>query len=95
MRLLLQKVLVRRGYTVLEATDGAQAIESYKQHRHQIDLVLIDLGLPNVFRFRSCPNGEAAERQSKNHRCDGLSPNTAQDGPSGRWSSTTSKNPMT
>src|SRR5215813_4866390 len=43
-RIALSKLLQVEGYTVLEATDGAQAIEIATRERP--DLVLMDLSLP-------------------------------------------------
>ena len=45
---LLKNGLTPDGYMVLVATDGAEAIDVYQRHRSEIDLVLIDLGLPKV-----------------------------------------------
>jgi len=45
---LLKKLLPRAGYRVLAATDGKEAIELYQQHKAEIDVVLLDLGLPKV-----------------------------------------------
>jgi len=45
-RIALSKLLQVEGYTVLEATDGAQAIEIATRERP--DLVLMDLSLPVV-----------------------------------------------
>jgi PAS domain S-box-containing protein len=45
---LLTTILSRAGYRVLAALDGAKAIELYRQHKDEIDVVVIDLGLPKV-----------------------------------------------
>jgi CheY-like chemotaxis protein len=36
------------GYQVLAALDGEQAIELYHSHQAEIDVVLLDLGLPKI-----------------------------------------------
>lgn len=36
------------GYTVLTAEDGVQGVEVYRQHRDEIDLVLLDMTMPNM-----------------------------------------------
>ena len=41
-------LLEAMGYRVLLAKDGKKAIEAYKQHRDDIDLVLLDMVMPNV-----------------------------------------------
>jgi PAS domain S-box-containing protein len=45
---LLRKLLPQRGYQMLAATDGAKAIDLYFDHKDEIDVVLLDLGLPKV-----------------------------------------------
>jgi CheY-like chemotaxis protein len=40
------RLLKKLGYEVLLAGNGAEAIEVYKQHFREIDLVLMDLGMP-------------------------------------------------
>ena len=45
---LLRMILSRAGYRVLAALDGAKALELYRQHKDEIDIVVIDLGLPEV-----------------------------------------------
>ena len=45
---LLEKVLLQRGYRVLVATDGEQAIEVYRCNKMGINLVLLDVGLPKI-----------------------------------------------
>ena len=45
---VLENDLLREGYRVLVARDGAEAIDLYQRHGHEIDVVLMDLGLPKV-----------------------------------------------
>jgi two-component system, cell cycle sensor histidine kinase and response regulator CckA len=45
---LLNKVLPREGYQVFAATDGEQGIDVYQDHKSEIDVVLLDLGLPKM-----------------------------------------------
>src|SRR5438445_1185460 len=45
---LLEKFLSRQGYQVLLAADGEQAIDSYCRHKTEIDVVLLNVGLPKV-----------------------------------------------
>ena len=56
IRRLAVFVLERSGYTVLEAEDGQQAVELYERERHRVDLVLLDLTMPNL-------SGQEAFRQ--------------------------------
>ncbi len=45
---LLRFFLADAGYTVLQAKDGEEAVNTYWTHLGEIDLVLTDLGLPGV-----------------------------------------------
>ncbi|MFX1412042.1 MAG: response regulator, partial [Promethearchaeota archaeon] len=48
IRTLLQQALEGAGYTVLLAEDGPQALEVYRQRGKDIDLVVLDMGLPRL-----------------------------------------------
>jgi two-component system, cell cycle sensor histidine kinase and response regulator CckA len=48
LRSLVSEVLTRSGYTVLFAFDGEQALRVFDANRDQINLVLLDLGLPKL-----------------------------------------------
>lgn len=43
-----QELLTVMGYRVLVARDGKEAIEVYRKNRHTIDLVLLDIIMPNM-----------------------------------------------
>lgn len=45
---LLERVLSQRGYQVLTAADGEEAIEVHRSRKDAIDIVLLDLGLPTI-----------------------------------------------
>jgi DNA-binding NtrC family response regulator len=45
---LLERVFSERGYHVLTASDGEQAMEIYRRHKLEIDIVLLDIGLPKI-----------------------------------------------
>ena len=49
IRALLKKIIQRRGYSVDDARDGAEAIELLRDNDY--DLLLIDLMMPNVTGF--------------------------------------------
>ena len=46
VRDLCRHTLTRLGYRVLEAEDGLRAEEVLSEHRHEVDLVLLDLVMP-------------------------------------------------
>ncbi|HVR17175.1 MAG TPA: PAS domain S-box protein, partial [Candidatus Limnocylindrales bacterium] len=48
MVLLLKKTLSEHGYNVLAALDGEEAVDVYQRHKHEIDAVLLDIGLPKL-----------------------------------------------
>jgi len=47
LRELVVQVLEARGYTVLSAGSGKQAMEQWSQRRHDIDLLLTDMVMPD------------------------------------------------
>ena len=48
LRDLVVNILGRRGYRVLEAADGIEAVETYRGRPAGIDLVIIDLVMPRL-----------------------------------------------
>ena len=48
VRRLINYCLKRRGYAVLEAASGAEAIETCVAHKGKIDLALVDVVLPGL-----------------------------------------------
>ena len=48
VRSLTKKILVQKGYRVLEASDGAIALRLAAGHVGEIDLVLTDVAMPNL-----------------------------------------------
>ena len=48
VRALAKKILLQRGYRVLEAADGAIALRVAAGHVGEIDLVLTDVAMPNL-----------------------------------------------
>jgi len=45
---LMESLLQREGYRVLGARDGAEAVEIYSLHKHEIAAVVLDIGLPRL-----------------------------------------------
>ncbi len=48
IRKLLKDFLGQKGYTVLEAEDGKKAIEVFEQEGSKLDLILLDVMMPNM-----------------------------------------------
>lgn len=46
LRELVREILTGRGYCVLEACNGLQALHEWEQHRGKIDLLLTDISMP-------------------------------------------------
>jgi two-component system, cell cycle sensor histidine kinase and response regulator CckA len=45
---LMHQFLQSEGYRVLGAKDGAEAVELYSRHKHEIAAVVLDIGLPKL-----------------------------------------------
>ncbi|HUI64792.1 MAG TPA: PAS domain S-box protein [Bacteroidota bacterium] len=45
---LLRMTLQSKGYSVLSAADGTEALDLFKSHHDEIDLVISDVGLPSM-----------------------------------------------
>jgi two-component system, cell cycle sensor histidine kinase and response regulator CckA len=48
VRDLARRILSRVGYKVLAACSGKASVELYRQERHQISLVILDLNMPEM-----------------------------------------------
>ncbi|MBN1935117.1 MAG: response regulator [Anaerolineae bacterium] len=48
VRNLAQRILVRQGYKLVLAGSGEEALDIYRQQASEIDLVLLDIGLPQM-----------------------------------------------
>ncbi|MDD5759824.1 MAG: transporter substrate-binding domain-containing protein [Desulfobulbaceae bacterium] len=48
IRILNQKVLASYGYTVLCAADGQEAVERFREHQDEINLVILDVIMPKM-----------------------------------------------
>lgn len=47
VRDLISKVLVKAGYTIIQVADGKEAVGKFREHAGSIDLVLMDVVMPN------------------------------------------------
>jgi two-component system cell cycle sensor histidine kinase/response regulator CckA len=45
---LIQNMLQKKGYEVLTAKDGIEAVETHRLHKDEIAVVILDLGLPKL-----------------------------------------------
>lgn len=46
IRGLVRTLLERAGYSVVEAVDGSEAVNKFRDHRKDIDLLLLDVRMP-------------------------------------------------
>ncbi|HEY3274975.1 MAG TPA: PAS domain S-box protein [Syntrophorhabdaceae bacterium] len=46
VRILAKEVLTSKGYTVIEATDGEDAVRQFREHKDEIVLLLLDVVMP-------------------------------------------------
>jgi PAS domain S-box-containing protein len=54
VRGVLQGILERAGYTVLPAESGVQAVNLYRDHGAEIDLVVLDVTMPHMGGWETC-----------------------------------------
>jgi PAS domain S-box-containing protein len=64
LRELVQEILQKKGYTVLEASTGTQALKIWQQHRDEIDLLLTDMMMPESLSGRELAEKVLAEKPS-------------------------------
>ena len=74
---LLKSLLESKGYTVLTAKDGVQAVETYRKHYSEIAVVLMDLGLPKLSGWDAFMKMKEINRDVRVILCSGyLDPHT-------------------
>jgi PAS domain S-box-containing protein len=62
LRELVQEILEKKGYHVLEAATGAQALQIWEKHKHDIDLLLTDMMMPEGLSGRELAQRVLQER---------------------------------
>ncbi|HLK47130.1 MAG TPA: response regulator [Bryobacteraceae bacterium] len=48
LRRLMLRILAGSGYSVLEASNGAQAVDLFRQHSPALDLAIVDMVMPGM-----------------------------------------------
>ena len=48
MRKLIKDFLMKKEYNILEAEDGEQALNVYKENKNKISLILLDVMMPKL-----------------------------------------------
>ncbi|MBA4394628.1 MAG: hypothetical protein C0407_13840 [Desulfobacca sp.] len=46
VRNFTKEILTRKGYTVIEAIDGEQALQKFREHQDSLDLIILDVVMP-------------------------------------------------
>lgn len=62
LRELVQEILQKKGYRVLEAANGLQALDVWDQHKNRIDLLLTDMMMPEGLSGRDLADRLLGER---------------------------------
>jgi PAS domain S-box-containing protein len=62
LRELVQEILEKKGYRVLEASTGVQALKLWDEHKNEIDLLLTDMMMPEGVSGRELAEHVLAER---------------------------------
>jgi PAS domain S-box-containing protein len=65
LRDLVNAFLVAKGYTVLTAADGNEAVVLYQQHKEEIQLVILDMNLPKFNGYEVFHRLKTANRTVK------------------------------
>ncbi|MEM9592711.1 MAG: PAS domain S-box protein [Acidobacteriota bacterium] len=73
VRFLARSVLEAFGFDVLDAEDGVEAIEVYRERSHDIDLVLLDLTMPNMDGEQALGAIQGIDPEAKVLLCSGYS----------------------
>jgi PAS domain S-box-containing protein len=74
VRGLIETILERSGYKVLIATDGAEAIRTFESAIDEIDLVLLDIVMPNLGGRSACEAMLEKKAELKFIFCSGYNP---------------------
>ncbi len=64
LRRLVVKCLSRQGYRLLEAASGVEALDVWGKHRHEIDLVLTDMVMPEGMNGKELVERLVADKPS-------------------------------
>ena len=62
---IVQAVLERLGYKVIQATDGEQAVALYREHRAEIGLVILDVVMPRMGGIEASKAIRALDAEAK------------------------------
>lgn len=62
---LTQRILHLNGFRVLEARNGQEAVDLYRQHQAEIDLVILDAMMPGLSGLEACQHIRRVNPEAK------------------------------
>lgn len=71
---LARDILEEQGYSVMVASDGVDALELYKEHSHEIDLVILDILMPRLDGGQTYVEMKRINNDVKAFFCTGYTP---------------------
>jgi CheY-like chemotaxis protein len=77
MQDLAKEMLEENGYSVMVAADGTEAVEVYRQHSKDIDLVILDLLMPSLDGGKTYVEMKRINKALKAFFCTGYAPQDA------------------
>ena len=54
MRKLIKDFLAQKGYSILEAADGEEALQIFEENQNKINLILLDVMMPKINGYKIC-----------------------------------------
>lgn len=74
IRTFVVNVLEQAGHTALEAGDGSEAVEVFRVRQEEIDLVLLDLGMPGMSGYEALAEMQVLDPDGSYAIITGLTP---------------------
>jgi two-component system sensor histidine kinase/response regulator len=65
VRMIISRMLRSKGYQVITAASGEEALQAYQEHDSQVDLVLMDLELPGMDGYQAMGDLLSADPEAK------------------------------
>lgn len=74
VRQFVEAVLQREGYSVLEASNGGEALDIFRIRQEDISLVLLDLGMPEMSGYEALAEIQVLDPDARVAIITGLEP---------------------
>lgn len=72
IRSLLRTFLTRAGYNVLDAANGEEAVELYRQRSNDISCAIVDMSMPRMDGIETCRMLQQIDPQCHMFICSGM-----------------------